>query len=416
MVSSGGYHTVSIDQIIVPERIRMEYGDMEYLQGSISRLILLGPIVTTPDNVLRAGGRRYYACKALGHTHIDCHYLNVDGENDAEAESIYKEIELEENLCRKPLEWPEEVQWTNDFFEYQRSRDPEYNQIKMAKQIGKSQSWVSDRLIVHEEMKNNKALRNESTFSTALGVANRNNRRRVEASTLQIMKSTRETAIINANMCEWAPAYTGQKFNFLHIDFPYGINTEKRQQGNAITVLGSYDDSIATSRRLRRALLENLDRICMPSGHIMFWFPMEYYAETLADLSEHFDIDPYPLIWTKSAGILPDRDRLARRTYETCFYGSWGDIPIVRSIANSYDCQTERDPIHPSTKPEEVLRNFFRMFVDINTSMLDPTCGSGTSVRAAQGMGAKHVLGIDIDKDFVEQANIALEKSRRAIA
>jgi DNA modification methylase len=103
-----------------------------------------------------------------------------------------------------------------------------------------------------------------------------------------------------------------------------------------------------------------------------------------------------------------------RRTYETCLYGSWGDVPIAKSIANSYRCQTDQDPIHPSTKPEEVLRNFFRMFVDINTAMLDPSCGSGTSVRVAEGMGAAYVLGIDINEDFVEQANIALGKARRA--
>jgi hypothetical protein len=47
----------------------------------------------------------------------------------------------------------------------------------------------------------------------------------------------------------------------------------------------------------------------MPSGHVMFWFAMEYYAETLDDLSKHFRMDPYPLIWFKpSEGILPDRN------------------------------------------------------------------------------------------------------------
>jgi DNA modification methylase len=59
-----------------------------------------------------------------------------------------------------------------------------------------------------------------------------------------------------------------------------------------------------------------------------------------------------------------------------------------------------------SIKPEPVLREFFRMFVDEFTTMLDPTCGSGTALRAAEGLGAKRVLGIEIDKEFVDRANL----------
>jgi hypothetical protein len=51
-----------------------------------------------------------------------------------------------------------------------------------------------------------------------------------------------EIPIITADFTEWAPTYTGPKFNFIHCDFPYGINTDKRQQGNIIDVQVGYDD------------------------------------------------------------------------------------------------------------------------------------------------------------------------------
>ena len=38
---------------------------------------------------------------------------------------------------------------------------------------------------------------------------------------------TSEIPIITADFTEWAPTYTGQKFAFIHCDFPYGINTDK---------------------------------------------------------------------------------------------------------------------------------------------------------------------------------------------
>jgi DNA modification methylase len=65
-----------------------------------------------------------------------------------------------------------------------------------------------------------------------------------------------------------------------------------------------------------------------------------------------------------------------------------------------------------SVKPEPVLRNFFRMFVDETTLMLDPTCGSGSSLRAAESLNARYTLGLEIDADFAKQANAALRNAR----
>jgi DNA modification methylase len=67
-----------------------------------------------------------------------------------------------------------------------------------------------------------------------------------------------------------------------------------------------------------------------------------------------------------------------------------------------------------STKPEPVLRHFFRMFIDENSTVLDPTCWSETALRAAESLRAAYVLGIEQNKDFAERATIALEESRRS--
>jgi DNA modification methylase len=55
-------------------------------------------------------------------------------------------------------------------------------------------------------------------------------------------------------------------------------------------------------------------------------------------------------------------------------------------------------------KPKEVLKHFFKMFVDEYTVMLDPTCGSGNAVIVAEEMGASHALGIEKDSEFYSQA------------
>jgi DNA modification methylase len=143
---------------------------------------------------------------------------------------------------------------------------------------------------------------------------------------------------------------------------------------------------------------------------------MHYYADTIRYFADNSDfiIDPFPLIWLKSdgVGLLPDPQRGPRRIYETCLFGSRGDRKIVSSVANAYAAPTDRAQ-HMSTKPEPVLRHFFRMFVDENSTVLDPTCGSGSALRAAETLGAAHILGVEINKDFTERANLMLDATRR---
>jgi DNA modification methylase len=113
-----------------------------------------------------------------------------------------------------------------------------------------------------------------------------------------------------------------------------------------------------------------------------------------------------------SAGLVPDPKRKTRRIYETCFYGSRGDHKILTPVANAYAGPTDGSG-HPSAKPKDMLCHFFEMFVDQNTRMLDPTCGSGTALCAAEYHDATQVLGLEINKDYAERASSALEAARR---
>jgi DNA methylase len=142
---------------------------------------------------------------------------------------------------------------------------------------------------------------------------------------------------------------------------------------------------------------------------------MHYYQWTLDYIMDSTDIvlDPFPLMWVKSdKGLLPDPQRGPRRMYETCFFGSLGDRKIVKSVKNVFTCPTDHKD-HMSTKPEPMLRHFFEMFVDETTIMLDPTCGSGTALRAAEALKAKHVLGVEIDEEFAKRAELRLWEARQ---
>jgi DNA modification methylase len=141
----------------------------------------------------------------------------------------------------------------------------------------------------------------------------------------------------------------------------------------------------------------------------MFWFSMDYYQETITQLEAMgWWVNPFPLIWHKSdnMGILPDPTRGPRRIYETCLIASRGDRKIVRAVSNVVSHPTTKT-IHMSEKPIGMLTKFMEMFVDEHTALLDPTCGSGNAIRAAEARGAHAVLGLERDTEFFNRAKEA---------
>lgn len=423
-MTSGNFHLIELSKIAVnrDERQRRAIDDIDILADSIRRLGLIHPIVITRDTCLVAGERRLAACLKLGWTHIASQYT------DEVDPFTLRCIELEENVKRKDITWQEQCLAVGDYHDLRMSTfEPTETKKKWshedtAEALGMSQPVVTRNILLSRELRDGK-FHDIPRYSTARGIMERNEARKDEEALQEIQKALRvpttkepAKAILNVDFKAWVESYTGPRFNFIHCDFPYGINADKMQQGGSVATHGGYEDTADSYFDLLACLCSNLPRIATESCHIMFWFSMHHYTSTLEYFSSNSDfvLDPFPLVWLKSdnIGLLPDPQRGPRRIYETAFFGSRGDRKIVSSVSNAYAAPTDRS-IHMSAKPEPVLRHFFRMFCDSTTLMLDPTCGSGTSLRAAESIGVGHVLGIEIDSEFARKAELSLESARR---
>ena len=219
---------------------------------------------------------------------------------------------------------------------------------------------------------------------------------------------------LNTDFIQWADNYTGQPFNFIHCDFPYGINHQKSKQGR-VAEYGEYADSEDVYWELLNALARNKSKLIYPSSHMVFWFSMNFYSKTMEFMEKHFPeftFDPFPLIWWKDRGIAPDASRRPRRVYETALFGFSGDRKLVSTRTNLVQAAGGTVKIHASEKPAPMLARFFQMVVDRHTRMLDPTCGSGASVRAAKALGAGTTLGIERDPNFYAGAVQAFQMAQ----
>jgi ParB/RepB/Spo0J family partition protein len=439
------------------------------LLESIPRNGVIVPIVLLAEEgpagqpyKLIAGERRYTASTKLGLAAIPARLLTDLSPVEQRV------VEFEENLRRKDLGWQDQclaMAGLHEVLTQQNGTD--WNYTKSAERLGYSPAWMQRCCRVAKELHRDNVRTMESatraynfisredervaadavsnllhnateaaadTFSPPSGIDPLDDL--LNATTDQKTghsddladapaKSARhaplvtpaEASILQQSFLEWAPAYRGEPFNLIHCDFPYGVNvfggawSGKKSWSN-------YDDAADVYEKLIICLCQNLDRIMAHSGHIVFWLSgdIKIQARTLemfAELAPQLSFCNFPLIWLKSdnVGIVPDPKREPRRIYETALIASREDRLLVKPVSNAIASPTNKEH-HPHTKPEPVLKHFLQMFVDSNTRMLDPTCGGGSSLRAAEALGAEHVLGLEIDDDYVANARRALNHSR----
>lgn len=415
-MTTGAFHTLPISDITIlrETRQRRDLTKVDELAESISRLGLIHPPVVTREHILVAGERRLEACRSLGWTHIPIQF------QDELDPYILECIELEENIKRADISWQDEVRALERLHQIMSSNQAGWTQEKTAKAIGLSSGDVSKKLKVAKELSSgNERIVTAPKFSVARGIVERKEERaaaqeKVTFETAKLTPAVGPASILNADFRQWINTYTGPRFNFIHCDFPYGIGADGFNQGGA-AAHGGYEDGLETYVELLVTLANAVRSLASESCHIMFWFSMKHYEMTYENLTQMgFEVDRFPLIWHRSdnSGILPDPSRGPRRIYETALYGSLGDRKVVQSVSNVYAAPTVRDR-HMSEKPEPMLRHFFRMFVDEHSVVLDPTCGSGSAIRAAESMKAQSALGLEMNPEFAKLAGDELERARK---
>lgn len=453
MPISHATHKIAIDQIIVQrEQRQREKIEVEDLKISLQRNGLINPIVVERDTlILVAGERRLTAMRELGWTETHVRFAE-------DATTIDLQIlELEENLKRKDLEWHEDCKATARIHELFCQQDKDWTLGETASALGITIATVSYKIKITAEIENGNAHLKEATqmrqarnilirkeqraaakdlealldVAPPIEIPERGQEQRAVASTsspVQELDGTKAPVkqtlvsppadVICKSFLDWAPSYSGPKFNFVHCDFPYGVNLFT---GGKFTPAqeGTYDDSKDVYFALLECFCKNLENFCSLSAHVIFWYSREHEDATRAmfrNFAPSIEWVRDPLIWgkTDNAGIARDMRRGPRHIYENALFGYRGKRMTVKQKGDFYAGPTANQ-LHPSAKPIPMLNHFFEMVVDENTEMLDPTCGSGTSLCSADKLGAKRVFGMDIDPEHVKTAQTQLNNQRKLI-
>jgi ParB family chromosome partitioning protein len=428
------------DIVIPPDRQRKDLGEIETLKNSLQELGQIVPIILDEKDgkfVLVAGERRLSAAKALSWEQIEAKLKASLSDREKTL------IELEENIRRKQLSWQEEVRAFRKFVAL--TKEP---LMMIAKSLGMhpeqlsrivttadaldkypkleqcpSQSAAYQQYRVIEQRELAAAFEDlkmdlEPAESLEKPIDFEEKPEKVEEIETKVSPPKQSTLNIqaqNEDFISWSEKFSGKRFNFIHCDFPYGLNMGTAPLQNSSPRWDSiderYQDSPEIFDKLCRAFFDNQNNFIADSAHCIFWLAHKNYGK-LASRFAHYGwtVCETPLIWHKSdnAGIAPDPYRWPRRTYEIAIFASRGDRKIIKIKAASYSGPTTKD-YHLSEKPLEMLSHFFEMVVDKHTEMLDPTCGGGTALQVAKKFGASRILGLDVNPAHVDYSNRRLE-------
>lgn len=211
----------------------------------------------------------------------------------------------------------------------------------------------------------------------------------------------------------------GRKAGLLATDPPYGVNYTATKQGMPCSGLGHarehYGDIAGDDLQDEKlqAFLESVFRACLPHLDHAAWYLWHAHltqgffsaaAAAAANVVLHRQI-----IW-KKPGFVLTRSGMYHWQHEPCFYG-WvkGHQPKwlgSKSQTSVWEFPREKGARHPTQKPVALFATPIANHLDFGEIALEPFCGSGTQLVAAEQLG-RLCYASEIEPKYVA---VALER------
>jgi len=380
---------------------------------------LIQPIVCTRDGEIIFGERRFEAAKLAGLKKVLVRYTD----NMTAVEM--RELEFEENARRKPLRWQDHVSaltllhaswssvegWTKEHSAERLGFDLDHLRrvlkvgdalIAGDQEIAQAKTWTDAKGLLdrREERQETRVVQElsevvksaefpsvselvgdkvvpvivgvdpgvpEGDKSVELAVE--------EVITEEQVVSVRDSEspnILTESFSSWAESYSGDKFNFIHIN----------DETQFITVLN------------------HADKLCASTAHLMIWIPMSEIG-SWANFIGAFHFWERPLIWHITDSL---------EGYRCAFCATRGDRELLKVLPPIYAAPSDRR-WGTGALPEPMLRFFFSQFCDEYTRVLDPACGNAASLRAAESLGSE-ALGFESDPELALEALDEMKRFR----
>ena len=437
-------HIIPRNQLIIPPRQRREIarGAVEELKQSILRNSLLHAPVVQPKGdgyILVAGERRTRAIDLLATENLPFTYNNTTiapGDlpvvflNEAISAIQLQEAELAENVDRVELPWQDRVAALAAIHSMRKAESPNQTIVDTAREIiaenprsltgpggGTAESTlirsVKQATIINEHLSNPEiAKARNATEAFNLIVANE--QRAFEAELIR--RGQRKTVTIevrHGDLFTILPKLESGIFDTIIADPPYGIGVDSGGFRQRSPIHHNYEDTPDVARNIISIILAEGFRICRPRANLFIFCDIDQFG-WLKDSAARSGWEPFrtPITWQKSdsEGMAPWGREGFRRTTEWIFFARKGQKGLIHSpvdvLRHNRVSREERE--YGPEKPASLLRELLAASTLPGDYVLDPCCGSGSTLEAALTLNMR-ALGIEIDE---KAYNLSLVKTQ----
>jgi site-specific DNA-methyltransferase (adenine-specific) len=410
-------------------------GPLKELRDSILATGLLHPPVAWRDDstatwVLTAGERRLRAIQAIAaeNRQFCCgeaiinpgdipisllgDYLNAEGRFEAE---------LDENIHRADLDWKDRARAFADLHALRQQQNP-------AQTIAATATEIASKSNSHTPASAGNAIRHSTTIVAHLHnekVASARNAKealqhiyRMEEEKVLAALAKRQIAsmraeertleVRHADCFHLLPRLAAGTYDLVVADPPYGIDASSGGFRARTVLHHNYEDTAQSARDMAQVILTEGFRLTKNRANLLIFCDIDLFP-WLKTAAANMGWTPFrrPLIWQKSEseGLAPWGSQGPRITTEFIFFATKGQKGMTASPIDVFNIRRvpRNERIHAAEKPVELLKKLIEATTLPGDSVLDPCCGSGSTLVACKEL-SRRAFGIEKDPDYYTTA------------
>ena len=347
-----------------------------------------------------------------------------------------KTIELEENLQRLGLTYPEEAKLKKEIHELQqRIHGRAVRGSKQGHSIQDTADMLEeDRATVVKDIRIAKAMERMPELATAKTRSDAEKMLKrlmrdvdTEEKSIRVLKKRSSTPVddqrkalyetfIVKDFFEGVAKVPSASVNIVELDPPYAIDLRGEKKAHK-SITEDYNEIDAKEYlAFMKRVFEECYRVMKDNSWLIVWFgPDPWFSLMLGTLRDAgFEVRGLPGIWSKGRGQTQQPAMYLANTYEMFFYARKGKPGIRKQGRNNvfdFPPISGNGKSHPTERPVEMIEEVLRTFSEPGSRLLVPFLGSGNTLLAAANIGLQ-AFGFELSQIYKDRFIVRVDESQ----
>ena len=205
--------------------------------------------------------------------------------------------------------------------------------------------------------------------------------------------------VMNADALELMKMLPDKSIDLVLTDPPYGINYQSNMRVKTEKFAKLENDN----NEKRFEIYPELFRVLKDDSVAIVFCSFKNIAVDYMELEDFFDIKNV-IVWDKGGGGIGDLTHSLSTDYELAIVAHKGMAKLRGKRYGSVWRTGKVNPnkmIHPTQKPEDIIKKMIQSFSDENNLILDSFMGSFTTAIAAESLGRRWI-GCDLSEKYCQ--------------